>query len=46
MNKILVFVKQEWFSRFLGIIAASILIWFIGPLIAIANYIPLAEATC
>lgn len=31
------FMKQKWFISLLGVIALSILIWFVGPLIAIAD---------
>lgn len=36
---------QKWFFTLLGVIALSILIWFVGPLIAIAEKIPLASET-
>lgn len=38
---ILGFLKQRWFISFLGLIALSLLIWYLGPLIAIAGITPL-----
>ncbi|MCK5122290.1 MAG: type VI secretion system membrane subunit TssM, partial [Methylococcales bacterium] len=35
MNKIINFFKNKWVIQFLGIIALSLLIWFVAPLIAI-----------
>ncbi len=40
----LIFTKK-WFITLLGIIALSILIWFVGPLVAIAEKIPFASET-
>ena len=31
------FLKEKWFIGLLGVIALSILVWFVGPLIAIAD---------
>jgi type VI secretion system protein ImpL len=36
------FFKNKWVIQLLGIIALSLLIWFFGPLIAIAGHVPLA----
>ncbi len=41
MKKILHFISNKWFLRFLGLTALSLLIWFVGPLIAIADFEPL-----
>ena len=42
MRKILAFFRQRWVISLLGVIALSLLIWFVGPLIAIADMEPLA----
>ncbi len=41
MKTILRFFKQRWFISLLGVIALGILIWFVGPLFAFADYAPL-----
>ena len=41
MAKIIEFFKQKWVIQLLGLIAISVLIWFLGPLIAIADWVPL-----
>ncbi len=41
MSKIAGFFKKRWVIQLLGLIALSIIIWFIGPLIAIAGMVPL-----
>lgn len=41
MKKLLSFFKQRWFISLLGIVALSLLIWFLGPLFAFAHYEPL-----
>lgn len=38
-------LTNRWFLTILGLIAISLLIWFVGPLIAIAEYEPLASET-
>lgn len=42
MNSVIGFFKKKWVIQLLGIIALSLLIWFFGPLIAVAGYVPLA----
>ncbi|MCP3850641.1 MAG: type VI secretion system membrane subunit TssM [Gammaproteobacteria bacterium] len=37
--------KKKWFITLLGVIALSILIWFVGPLVAIADKTPLLSET-
>lgn len=37
MNKIINFFTHKWFIQFLGVTALCLLIWFVGPLISIAN---------
>ena len=37
MNKIINFFTNKWFIQFLGITALCLLIWFVGPLLSIAN---------
>jgi type VI secretion system protein ImpL len=37
------FFKQKWVLQLLGLIAVSILLYFVGPLIAISGWAPLAE---
>ncbi|MEJ1408776.1 MAG: type VI secretion system membrane subunit TssM [Candidatus Sedimenticola sp. (ex Thyasira tokunagai)] len=41
MRTIIEFFKKKWVIQLLGVIALSIIIWFIGPLIAIAGMVPL-----
>jgi type VI secretion system protein ImpL len=42
MRKLLRFLKQTWLITLLGIIALCFIIWFIGPLVAFADYVPLS----
>ena len=42
MNKILRFLKSPWFIGVSGLLAVAALIWYLGPLIAIAGNTPLA----
>ncbi len=37
MKKVIGFFKNKWVIQFLGILALSILIWFVGPLVSIAG---------
>jgi len=37
------FIKEKWFISLMGVLAVSVLIWFVGPLIAIADYKPLSS---
>ena len=41
MNSMIEFFKKKWVVQLLGIIALSLLIWFFGPLIAVAGSVPL-----
>ncbi len=41
MKIVIEFFKNKWVIQLLGIVALSLLIWFVGPLIAIAGYTPL-----
>lgn len=41
MKTVIEFFKKKWVIQLLGIIALSLLIWFFGPLIAIAGHVPL-----
>ena len=41
MKRIFEFLKSKWFIQFLGILALSALLWFAGPLIAVAGKTPL-----
>lgn len=43
MKRFLKFITQAWFLSLLAIILLSLVIWFIGPLIAIAEYKPLSS---
>ena len=45
MKKILKFVFNRWTLAILGLAAVSLLIWFGGPLIALAEYRPLESST-
>ena len=42
MKRIVGFLKNRWVVSLIGLLALSILIWFIGPLIAVAGKVPLA----
>ncbi|MDD2659035.1 MAG: type VI secretion system membrane subunit TssM [Methylococcales bacterium] len=42
MKIVIEFFKNKWVIQLLGIIALGLLIWFFGPLIAVAGYVPLA----
>ncbi|MES9812850.1 MAG: type VI secretion system membrane subunit TssM [Candidatus Thiodiazotropha sp.] len=44
MRAILSIVKNRWFVAILGLIAISVIIWLVGPLIAIAGVEPLGSA--
>lgn len=41
MNKIIGILKQKWLVSLVGIIALAIFLWYIGPLLGIAEYKPL-----
>ena len=41
MRTIIEFFKKKWVMQLLGVIAIGVIIWFIGPLIAIAGMVPL-----
>lgn len=41
MKKLIGILKQSWFLRLLGMIALSVLIWFLGPLLGIGQHQPL-----
>ena len=41
MSKIFGLVFNRWVFAVLGLVAISLLIWFVGPLIAVAEYRPL-----
>lgn len=41
MKKLLNFIRQRWLVSLLGILALDLLIWFVGPLFAFADYAPL-----
>lgn len=41
MNGLLGFLKHKWVVQFFGLLALALLIWFAGPLIAIAGTAPL-----
>ena len=43
MKTVIEFFKKKWVIQLLGIIALSVLIWFVAPLIAIAGSVPLAS---
>ncbi|HRZ05029.1 MAG TPA: type VI secretion system membrane subunit TssM, partial [Candidatus Competibacteraceae bacterium] len=43
MNKILSFFKSRWFIGITGVLAVAALIWYIGPLIAVAGQSPLSS---
>lgn len=39
------FVSQKWFVGLIGLIALSLMIWLVGPLIAVAGHEPLKSET-
>lgn len=41
MKRLFVHLKERWFITLVGAIALALVVWFIGPLIAIANVRPL-----
>lgn len=41
-NRFVQFISQRWFLSLLGVVALTVLVWFVGPLIAIAETKPLA----
>ncbi|WP_181388381.1 type VI secretion system membrane subunit TssM [Vibrio albus] len=41
MSKVIGFFKNRWVLQCLGLVAAGIIIWFVGPLIAVAGNVPL-----
>lgn len=43
MRKIVQVLKQRWVLSLIGLIALALLIWFGGPLIAIAGSVPLGS---
>jgi type VI secretion system protein ImpL len=45
MKKVLKLIFNRWTMAILGLLAISLLIWFVGPLIAIADYRPLGSGT-
>jgi len=45
MKKIFSFITQPWLLMLIAIILLSLIIWYIGPLIAIAEYKPFASET-
>lgn len=44
MSKVIDILRSRWFVTFIGALLLSLLIWFIGPLIAIADVRPLDSA--
>jgi len=45
MKKIFKFLFNRWTFAILGLVAIGLLIWFVGPLIALADYRPLESST-
>lgn len=45
MKKLAAFLFNRWTLRAIGLLALALLIWFVGPLIAIAEWHPLESAT-
>lgn len=43
MNKLINFVKQPWFLSLLLVLTLCLLIWYVGPLVSIAEYKPLTS---
>ncbi|MGI9283762.1 MAG: type VI secretion system membrane subunit TssM [Pseudomonadales bacterium] len=43
MRKLFGFFKSRWLVSIIGLIAVALLIWYAGPLVAIAGKVPLAE---
>lgn len=44
MQWIISVLKKQWFWQLIGLLAIALLVWFIGPLIAIAGSVPLESA--
>ncbi len=40
MRTVIEFLKKKWVIQLLGVIALSLLIWFVGPIVTIAGYVP------
>ncbi|PTR08988.1 type VI secretion system protein ImpL [Nitrosospira sp. Nsp5] len=45
MKRVFKLLFNHWTLVFLGLVAAGLLIWFVGPLVAIAEYHPLESST-
>src|SRR5688500_19671920 len=45
MKSVFKFLFNHWTMAFLGLAALSLLIWFVGPLMAVAEYHPLESDT-
>jgi len=45
VKRFFAFITQPWLLALIGIILLSLIIWYIGPLFAIADYKPLASET-
>lgn len=45
VNQIIDFFKKKWVIELIGLLLLSVLIWFVGPLVAIAGNVPLESET-
>jgi len=43
MKRVVAIFKKRWLLSLLGVLALAFLIWFVGPLLAVAGYQPLAS---
>jgi type VI secretion system protein ImpL len=45
MNRVLAILRARWFLTLVGALLLAALVWFIGPLVAVSDYRPLAGDT-
>lgn len=45
MNRVLAILRERWFLTLVGALLLAALVWFIGPLVAVSDYRPLAGDT-
>ena len=43
MNRVLAILRARWFLTLVGALLLAALVWFIGPLVAVSDYRPLAS---
>ena len=45
MKRVLAILRERWFLTLVGALLLAALVWFIGPLVAVSDYRPLAGDT-